>query len=374
MSIRARAGRARCRDALGAPLSARAQAMRHARRHRGRREREAADSRARSASTRRSASSCRSTCRSGDEHGRDVTLGEYFGARPVVLALAYYECPMLCTQVLNGMTGALKTLSFDAGKDFDVVVVSIDPKDDADAGAPRRRRPTSSATAGRRPRRGWHFLTGTEASIKPLAEAIGFRYALRREHQAVRARRGDLRRDAEGRRRALSSRHRVRAARPPPGAGRGVEQPARLGRSTRCCCSATTTTRRPASTASAILQRRPPRRSSRRSPDSWRSCSSACGASGAAEGRRGRDSYLDACSRTFRSFRSRRPSRPRQVDALYFFLVAVTAFFAVLDRGPGRRASRSSSTASTTTRSATPIHGSLALELLWTSSRSASRW
>ena len=60
---------------------------------------------------------------------RRFSLGDYFGARPVVLALAYYECPMLCTQVLNGMTGALKTLSFDAGKDFDVVVVSIDPKE-----------------------------------------------------------------------------------------------------------------------------------------------------------------------------------------------------------------------------------------------------
>ena len=65
-----------------------------------------------------------------DDTGRDVRLGEYFtGQRPVVLALAYYDCPMLCTQVLNGMTGALKTLSFDAGKDFDVVVISIDPRD-----------------------------------------------------------------------------------------------------------------------------------------------------------------------------------------------------------------------------------------------------
>lgn len=111
-----------------------------------------------------------------DEDGRDVKLGQYFGSRPVVLALAYYECPMLCTQVLNGMTGALKTLSFDAGKDFDVVVVSIDPKDSFRLAANKKQtyvehygRPQ---TAG-----GWHFLTGTEASIKPLADAIGFRYA-----------------------------------------------------------------------------------------------------------------------------------------------------------------------------------------------------
>jgi len=111
-----------------------------------------------------------------DEGGRDVKLGQFFGARPVVLVLAYYDCPMLCTQVLNGMTGALKTLSFDAGTDFEVVVVSIDPKDNFRLAANKKAsylehygRPQTSG--------GWHFLTGTEASIAPLAEAIGFRYA-----------------------------------------------------------------------------------------------------------------------------------------------------------------------------------------------------
>ena len=111
-----------------------------------------------------------------DETGRDVRLGEYFGKRPVVLALAYYDCPMLCTQVLNGMTGALKTLSLDAGTDFDVVVVSIDPQDSFRVAALKKRnyvehygRPQTAA--------GWHFLTGAESSIKPLASAIGFRYA-----------------------------------------------------------------------------------------------------------------------------------------------------------------------------------------------------
>ena len=111
-----------------------------------------------------------------DETGRDVRLGEYFGARPVVLALAYYECPMLCTQVLNGMTGSLKTLSFDAGKDFDVVVVSIDPKDNFRLAA--NKKTTYVAHYGRpATANGWHFLTGTEASIEPLAKALGFRYA-----------------------------------------------------------------------------------------------------------------------------------------------------------------------------------------------------
>jgi protein SCO1/2 len=111
-----------------------------------------------------------------DDEGQAVTLRKYFGGRkPVVVALAYYQCPMLCTQVLNGMTGALKTLSFDAGKDFEVVVVSIEPKDNTRLAANKKLtyvghygRP---ATAG-----GWHFLTGSEASIKPLADALGFRY------------------------------------------------------------------------------------------------------------------------------------------------------------------------------------------------------
>ena len=111
-----------------------------------------------------------------DEHGADVRLGQFFGAKPVVLALAYYECPMLCTQVLNGMTGALKTLSFDAGKDYEVVVVSIDPRDTPQLAAEKKAnyvdhygRPGTAA--------GWHFLTGTNDSIKPLAAAIGFHYA-----------------------------------------------------------------------------------------------------------------------------------------------------------------------------------------------------
>jgi protein SCO1 len=65
-----------------------------------------------------------------DEQGNDVTLGRYFGpGRPVVLALVYYECPMLCTQVLNGLTGALQTISLDAGKDFDVIALSFDPRE-----------------------------------------------------------------------------------------------------------------------------------------------------------------------------------------------------------------------------------------------------
>jgi protein SCO1 len=117
-----------------------------------------------------------------DETGRDVRLGEYFGKRPVILVLAYYECPMLCTQVLNGLVSALGVMSFDVGREFDVVTVSINPKETPGLAAQKKQayldRYQRPHTAG-----GWHFLTGTDASIHRLAEAVGFRYAFDEEIQ-----------------------------------------------------------------------------------------------------------------------------------------------------------------------------------------------
>jgi len=111
-----------------------------------------------------------------DESGRDVKLGDYFGKRPVLLAMVYYECPMLCTQVLNGVTGALKVLSFDVGREFDVVAVSINPKEGPGLAAAKKKayleRYGRPETAD-----GWHFLTGREENIRALANAVGFRYA-----------------------------------------------------------------------------------------------------------------------------------------------------------------------------------------------------
>ena len=110
-----------------------------------------------------------------DETGRDVTLREYFGKRPVLLALVYYECPMLCTQVLNGVTGALKVLNFDVGREFDVVAVSINPREGPGLASAKKQayveRYGRPETAG-----GWHFLTGREENIRALANAVGFRY------------------------------------------------------------------------------------------------------------------------------------------------------------------------------------------------------
>jgi protein SCO1 len=110
-----------------------------------------------------------------DETGRDVALGEYFGSRPVVLAFVYYQCPMLCTQVLNGISSALKVLPFTPGKDFDVVLVSFDPRDTPEA-ANAKKRAHLDHWAARGTATGWHFLTGTEASIRQVTAAAGFTY------------------------------------------------------------------------------------------------------------------------------------------------------------------------------------------------------
>jgi protein SCO1/2 len=110
-----------------------------------------------------------------DEEGRTVRLGEYFGRRPVVLALVYYECPMLCTQVLNGLVGALRTVSLDAGRDFDVVAVSFDPDEGPELA--RAKKQSYLERYGRAgTEAGWHFLTGSRESIERLTTAVGFRY------------------------------------------------------------------------------------------------------------------------------------------------------------------------------------------------------
>lgn len=110
-----------------------------------------------------------------DEIGRDVKLGDYFHKRPVVLALVYYDCPMLCTQVLNGLTSALGVLKFNAGQEFDVVAVSFDPRE-----TPRLAGEKKQVYLDRYKRpgadQGFHFLTGSPESIKELTEAAGFHY------------------------------------------------------------------------------------------------------------------------------------------------------------------------------------------------------
>ncbi len=112
-----------------------------------------------------------------DDHGQPVQLKQYFGSKPVILILVYYQCPMLCTQVLTGFTGAMLGIrKFTIGREFDVVTVSIDPRDTAQDAAEAKARYLKRY---RRPEaeQGWHFLTGKKDQIDALAQAVGFRYA-----------------------------------------------------------------------------------------------------------------------------------------------------------------------------------------------------
>lgn len=111
-----------------------------------------------------------------DEAGRSTRLGDYFGGKPVVLSFVYYECPMLCTMVLNGLVRSLRAISFDAGDQFDVLTVSINPRETPALAAEKKKvylqhysRPGATG--------GWRFLTGEETAIRQLAAAVGFRYA-----------------------------------------------------------------------------------------------------------------------------------------------------------------------------------------------------
>jgi protein SCO1/2 len=110
-----------------------------------------------------------------DEEGRPVRLGQYFGRKPVVMAFVYYECPMLCTQVLNGLTTSLIMLHETVGREFDVVAISFDARETPVLASGKKKatldrydRPESS--------RGWHFLTGDESAITTVTAAAGFRY------------------------------------------------------------------------------------------------------------------------------------------------------------------------------------------------------
>jgi protein SCO1/2 len=110
-----------------------------------------------------------------DDTGRPVKLGDYFGKKPLILNLVYYNCPMLCGEALAGLTGSMKLIKFDVGNEFEVVTVSFNPQESPQLAAEKKRdylkrygRPTAAA--------GWHFLTGPADSINALTKAVGFQY------------------------------------------------------------------------------------------------------------------------------------------------------------------------------------------------------
>jgi len=110
-----------------------------------------------------------------DETGKPVQLGEYFGHKPLILNLGYYQCPMLCGEVLSGLESALRILKFDVGKEFDVLTISFDPKETPEMASKKKaewlRRYGRPGAAS-----GWHFLTGPQNSIDALTKAAGFQY------------------------------------------------------------------------------------------------------------------------------------------------------------------------------------------------------
>ena len=110
-----------------------------------------------------------------DETGRTVQLADYFGRKPIVLAFVYYSCPMLCSQTLNGISSALKALPFTPGDEFDIVVVSFDPRD-TPATANAKKQAHLQHWSAHETAAGWHFLTGDEATIRQVTSAAGFTY------------------------------------------------------------------------------------------------------------------------------------------------------------------------------------------------------
>jgi len=111
-----------------------------------------------------------------DEHGDSLALAKLFGRKPVVLVFAYYECPMLCTMVLNDLTRALKAMPLELGADYEVVVVSIDPRETPELAGRKKAGYLENLARDDAEPAAWHFLTGDDASIHELAKAAGFRY------------------------------------------------------------------------------------------------------------------------------------------------------------------------------------------------------
>ncbi len=110
-----------------------------------------------------------------DETGKPVRLGDYFGKKPMILNLVYYNCPMLCGEVLSGLESSLRVLKFDVGKEFDVLTISFDPRETPDMATKKKaeflKRYGRAGAA-----QGWHFLTGPQESIDALTKAAGFQY------------------------------------------------------------------------------------------------------------------------------------------------------------------------------------------------------
>jgi protein SCO1/2 len=111
-----------------------------------------------------------------DENGNHTTLGSFFGKKPVVFVMAYYECPMLCTQVMNGVFGSLKAVPFKAGQDYDVISLSINPNEGPEL-ALKKKNAYVNGYHQQEFASGYHFLTAPQSTIDLIAKQTGFRYS-----------------------------------------------------------------------------------------------------------------------------------------------------------------------------------------------------
>ena len=110
-----------------------------------------------------------------DESAQEKRLGDFFSGKPVILTLVYYQCPRLCHQILNGLLKAVRLVNFTAGKEYDIILVSIDPRETPDL-ASRKKESYVTSYNRKGAENGWHFLTGTEENIRKVADAIGYSY------------------------------------------------------------------------------------------------------------------------------------------------------------------------------------------------------
>lgn len=117
-----------------------------------------------------------------DEFGRDVRLGQYFGRRPLILALVYYKCPMLCTMVLNDLARSMNSMRASCGEEFDVLTISFDPHETPEL-ASEKKKQYLRAYQRSHAAEGWHFLTGPADSIDRLTKTVGFRYVWDAKYQ-----------------------------------------------------------------------------------------------------------------------------------------------------------------------------------------------
>ena len=165
-----------------------------------------------------------------DETGQTVRLGQYFRQKPVVLALVYYECPMLCNMVLNGLTHSMEQISLERRHRLRSGHRQLQSRAKPGSSPPRKKPTTSKSTSARAPPEGWHFLTGQEDNIKKLADAVGFHYKYDPISKQFAHASGIMVMTPEGKHRALLLRNRIQAARFPPGPGGSLAAQDRIAR------------------------------------------------------------------------------------------------------------------------------------------------